>query len=42
MVRLMVREGAGTTSYQALDTAWPPVVQSASVPVCSNACELTL
>ena len=34
------RDGAGTSSYQALNRA-APALQSASVPICSSALEFT-
>ena len=37
MVSLIVCDAAGTSSYQALETAVPLAVQSASVPICSSA-----
>ena len=38
----IVRDGAGTSSSQAIDRSRPLVVQSASVPICSSARELAL
>ena len=33
----MLRDGAGTSSFQALDTTFPGALQSTSVPICSSA-----
>jgi hypothetical protein len=41
-VSLIGIDGAGTSSYQALDITRPPALQSTSVPICSSACELAL
>ncbi len=38
----MLRDGAGTSSFQALDTTLPRALQSTSVPICSSALEFTL
>ena len=38
----IVFDGAGTSSYQALETAFPAALQSTSVPICSSAFEVGL
>src|SRR5581483_3037761 len=38
----IVLEGAGTNSYQALETTLPAALQSSSVPICSSASEVGL
>ena len=41
-VMAMLRDGAGTSSYQTVETGCPARLQSISEPICSKALELML